>query len=213
MAAIAAAVRDLAERYGRPVHLAAARGSCHLAWSAALVASEHLRSITLIGPTPSAMTQTPVLPASLRRAGVPLHRVLGTGAALRWFLKRSFSGEVDEPFLAHAAATARLRDARGAGVSRFHGSLAGLDRARRRPHRIPVHLVRSGGVLDAGWAEALRRLPQWEDTHLPMLGGMIHYEFASSAARAMRLFFAELDGVRPPPRQPARQRLAAGARG
>lgn len=191
--ALSATIRDLSARYGSRVDVVAARGSAHLAWSSTLTAGEHVRSITLVGPTPTVTSSTPYLPALPPAAGVSLYRLLGTRAALRWYLRRMFVGDVDESFVTHAARAARVRGAWGPAATRLRGALTPLEHSRRRPLKVPVHVVRDGTMLDPAWADALRRLPSWEDSHLVTLRGLLHYEFACSVARAMRPFLRDLD--------------------
>lgn len=194
-AALEGVVRDLSARHGAPVDLVAALGSSNLAWSVALAVGRDVRSLTLICPKATVSSSTPTLGSLPGLAGVPLYRMLGTRAALRWHLGRLFGGDVDEPFLTYATRAARVRGAWGPGAARLAGSLAPLEHARSKPLALPVHVVRDAGVLDPAWRDTLDRSHAWEDTHLPTLRGLLHYEFACSVARAMRPFLRDLDAA------------------
>jgi pimeloyl-ACP methyl ester carboxylesterase len=196
--AMAAALVAVLEGTG-PAHVVALSLGCEFAARVALERPDLVADLTLISPTGLGRRQDggpPAVVGSVIRTplvGQALYDLLVTRRSIRWFLSRSFVGDVDHGLVAYAWATAHQPGARFAPAAFLDGSLFTADAASRlyAPLDVPVLIVHDRDaystferVPDFVAADDRRRVARVPDTL-----GLPHFEGLESTASAIEAFW------------------------
>jgi pimeloyl-ACP methyl ester carboxylesterase len=182
-----------------PAHVVALSLGCEFAARAALDRPDLVTDLTLISPTGLGARQDVAMPSAVGSVlrspvvGQTLFDLLVTRASIRWFLSRSFVGDVDPGLVAYAWATAHQPGARFAPAAFLGGTLFTADAASRlyEPLEVPVLVVHDRDAhatfervpaFVAG--DARRRVARIPDTL-----GLPHFEAPQTTASAIEAFW------------------------
>jgi len=136
---LAGAIASVLGEFDRPVHVVALSLGSELAARAALIRPDRVRSLTFISPTgmgrksrvddPEASVFDSFLKAPV--LGQAIFDLLVTEPSIRYFLDKSFAGEVDPGLAVYSGLTSRLPGARHAPLAFIRGRLFTADAVSR----------------------------------------------------------------------------------
>ncbi|MEX1279604.1 MAG: alpha/beta fold hydrolase [Acidimicrobiia bacterium] len=185
-----------------PAHVVALSLGCEFAARVALERPDLVVDLTLISPTGLGRRQDggpPAVVGTVLRAplvGQALYDLLVTQRSIRWFLSRSFVGDVDHGLVAYAWATAHQPGARFAPAAFLDGTLFTADAATHLydPLDVPVLVVHDRDsystferVADFVAADDRRRV-----VRIPATLGLPHFEGLEATVSAIEAFWADV---------------------
>lgn len=197
---MAAALAAVLEEAG-PSHVVALSLGCEFAARVALERPDLVASLTLISPTGLGRRQDggpPAVVGSVIRTplvGQALFDLLVTRRSIRWFLSRSFVGEVDHGLMAYAWATAHQPGARFAPAAFLDGTLFTADAATRLYDLLDVPVL---VVHDRDSYSTFERVPDFvaaDDrrrvVRIPDTLGLPHFEQPEATVAAIESFWSD----------------------
>jgi pimeloyl-ACP methyl ester carboxylesterase len=191
----------LQEVVGEPADVVALSLSAEFAARASLQVPDSCHSLTLISPTGLGQRQPPGPDTTQRikrflqlpALGSGLYRVLTTRPSIRYFLEKSFDGEVPEQLVDYAWHTARARGARHAPFAFLSMGLFTSDAATNlyRPLEVPTLILydRDPNVSFDRLPELLEANPNVEALRLGPSCGLPHWEHTARCCEALDAFW------------------------
>ncbi len=190
----------LASEVRAPADIVALSLSSEFAARAALARPDLVRSLALISPTGFSHVPKSGAPAFLRALTVPpfgqaFYDLLVTQWSIRYYLKKSFTGPVDERLARYAYDTAHQPGARHAPLQ----FLAGVPFTQSVLHDVYRNVAVPALVLydcdafvDFGRLDMLvRARDNWRAERIPNTRGMPHFDSLEATAAALERFWQE----------------------
>mgnify|MGYP005835282823 CR=1 FL=1 len=191
----------LASEVRAPADIIALSFSSEFAARVALARPELVRSLALISPTGFSHSPRAGAPAFLRTFTVPpfsqaFYDLLVTQRSIRYYLKKSFTGPVDERLARYAYDTAHQPGARHAPLQ----FLAGVPFTRSVLHDVyrnitvpAVVLYDCDAYVDFGRLDMLLRARgNWRARRIPNTCGLPHFDRPEDTAAALDEFWREV---------------------
>jgi pimeloyl-ACP methyl ester carboxylesterase len=200
----------LSERVGEPADVIALSLSSEFAARAALERPDLFHSLTLISPSGftdrekrSSQSASDVGLSDLVHGylsfplwGQAVYDLLATRASIRWFLKKSFNGPVDEGMVAYDYLTTHQPGARHAPLYFVSGKLftPSIREAAYERLEMPVLVLYDQDyfVRFETLPTTLERCPNWRAERISPTYGLPHFEKMPQVARALDSFWGSL---------------------
>ena len=188
---------------GEPADLIGLSLGCEYAAAAAIARPDLVRSVTMISPTGMGGT-TPrerraAIPAVLKVPvlGQAFFDLLVSNPSIRYFLAKSFAGDIDPGYAGYARLTAHQPGARHAPLAFVSGMLftPEVDETVYRKVSQPVLVLYDRDPYSSFKVlpEIVGDLPNWRAVRIPGTAGLPHFERTNETVTALNRFWSEVE--------------------